>query len=74
MQISNEREREIQKNEFEMEKKIGLLFPNWSACKYRGGCCPPEVQREREDSLIKKYCSNNPSIESCEMYKLLENR
>lgn len=79
MGFSDEEFREIARWEYAEEKRLGLLFPNWGACKYRDGVspsddgvCPSEVRERREAGLLMGYCSNNDSILGCEMYRKLE--
>jgi len=58
--------------ECEFENSVGLLFPNWGPCKYRGNGCPLSVQEKREAGLLMGYCSNNYSVRDCLVYRVLE--
>ena len=72
MDVFDDRSREAMRFERELEASVGLLFPNWLPCRYRGKCCPLDVQERREAGLLMGYCSNNSSIEYCLMYQILE--
>jgi len=72
MSISDEVDRDVMMCGYEEEMRVGLLFPNWGPCKYRGNGCPLEMQEKREDGLLMGYCSNNYSIRSCLVYRVLE--
>ncbi len=54
------------------ERNYGLLFPNWTMCKYSSDGCPPCYRVLREYLLLMHTCSNNDSVRECEMYRLLE--
>ena len=72
MSVSDDVGMAVMKWERDFEKRVGLLFPNWLPCKYRGNGCPLNVQEEREAGLLIGYCSNNESVKSCLMYRVLE--
>ena len=57
--------------EYGEEVRVGLVFPNWAPCPLRGNGCPENETRKRERKLLRHYCSNNPSIYSCEIYQRL---
>jgi hypothetical protein len=72
MSFSNDQFSEISAFEYNTEVVAGILFPNWTSCRYRENFCPEICRKHREASLLKKYCSNNDSIRSCRMYQVLD--
>ncbi len=63
---------DIQKWEYEEELRVGLKFPNWAPCPYRDNKCPSLCRESREAKLLMHYCSNNESIHSCYIYRILK--
>jgi len=72
MSVSDDRSRAALVWESLEEMSVGLLFSNWTACRYRDCGCPLYVQWRREAGLLKRYCSNNESVKGCLMYRILE--
>ena len=62
---------EASADDYERELSAGLVFLNWTNCRYSGNFCPGLIQKHREKGLLMNRCSNNDSIKECRMYQFL---